>query len=112
VGDALRVALRRRGEAVEETHAFARIYDCTGLVRDVASGSLAVVRSLTDHGLARHDPLRLGLDVAEDCAVIDASGRPSDRIFAIGPLTRGALFEIEAVPDIRVQAALLAEALV
>lgn len=110
-GDGLRVALRPRGEAVEETRAFARVYDCTGVVRDVASGSLAAVRSLTDRGLARPDPLRLGLDVAADFAVIDATGRPSDRIFAIGPLTRGALFEIEAVPDIRLQAATLAATL-
>mgnify|MGYP007032599615 CR=1 FL=1 len=69
------------------------------------------VRSLTDRGLARPDPLRLGLDVTEDCAVIDAAGNPSAMIFAIGPLTRGALFEIEAVPDIRVQAAKLARTL-
>lgn len=106
--DGLLVTLRPRGETTVQTLAVARIYDCTGVVRDVASGSLAPVRSLTDRGLARPDPLRLGLDVAEDCAVLDAAGNPSGRVFAIGPLTRGALFEIEAVPDIRVQAAALA----
>ncbi len=110
-GDGLLVTLRLRGEAAAKTLAVARIYDCTGVVRDVASGSLAAVRSLTDRGLARPDPLRLGLDVAADCAVVDAAGNPSGAIFAIGPLTRGALFEIEAVPDIRVQAAKLAGAL-
>ncbi|WP_280173935.1 hypothetical protein [Devosia enhydra] len=31
--------------------------------------------------------------------------------FALGPLTRGTFFEIEAMPDIRVQASLLAERL-
>ncbi|WP_367929897.1 FAD/NAD(P)-binding protein [Aquamicrobium sp.] len=111
-GDGLRVTLRLRGAAAAKTLAVARIYDCTGVVRDVASGSLSAVRSLTDRGLARPDPLRLGLDVAEDCAVIDAAGNPSGRVFAIGPLTRGALFEIEAVPDIRVQAAKLARTLI
>lgn len=109
--DGLLVTLRLRGEAAARTLAVARVYDCTGVVRDLASGSLAVVRSLADRGLARPDPLRLGIDVAEDCAVIDAAGNPSGTIFAIGPLTRGALFEIEAVPDIRVQAAKLAGAL-
>ncbi|MCO5155971.1 MAG: FAD/NAD(P)-binding protein [Aquamicrobium sp.] len=110
--DGLLVTLRLRGAAAAQTLAVARIYDCTGVVRDVASGSLAAVRSLTDRGLARPDPLRLGLDVTEDCAVIDAAGNPSGRVFAIGPLTRGALFEIEAVPDIRVQAAKLARTLI
>ena len=102
------VAVRPRGNAEPETLAATRIYDCTGVVRDVAAGSLAAVRSLTDRGLARPDPLGLGLDVSGECAVIDAAGAASARIFAIGPLTRGALFEIEAVPDIRVQAERLA----
>lgn len=102
------VTMRRRGKSTAERLSVARIYDCTGIVRDVASGSLAAVRSLTGRGLARVDPLRLGLDVSADCAVIDADGHASDRIFALGPLTRGAFYEIEAVPDIRVQAARLA----
>lgn len=110
-GGGLLVTLRPRGETTARTLTVARIYDCTGVVRDMASGSLAPVRSLTDRGLARPDPLRLGLDVAGDCAVLDAAGNPSGRVFAIGPLTRGALFEIEAVPDIRVQAAELARRL-
>lgn len=86
----------------------ARIYDCTGIVKDVASGSIAIVRSLTDRGLARVDPLRIGLDVTTGCAVIDAAGNVSGKIYAMGPLTRGAFFEIDAIPDIRVQAAQLA----
>ena len=97
----------RRRSAVEEI-AVARVYDCTGIVKDLASGSIAVVRSMIDRGLARNEPLRVGLDVAADCAVIDASGKASDRIFAMGPLTRGTFFEIDAVPEIRVQAARLA----
>jgi uncharacterized NAD(P)/FAD-binding protein YdhS len=60
-------------------------------------------------GLARTDPLRIGLDVTTDCAIIDAAGRPAAKLFAAGPLTRGTFFEIDAVPDIRLQAARLAE---
>lgn len=88
-----------------------RIYDCTGLTKDVSAGSIAVVRSLTDRGLGRSDALKLGLDVTMDCAVINASGRPHDNLFAVGPLTRGTFFEIDAVPDIRTQSARLAETL-
>lgn len=107
-GEGFRVEILPRGSETIETVPAGRIYDCTGVVRDVASGGIAVVRSLTDRGLARPDPLRLGLDATPDGAVIDAAGGVSDRVFAIGPLTRGTLFEIEAVPDIRVQAATLA----
>jgi uncharacterized NAD(P)/FAD-binding protein YdhS len=34
-----------------------------------------------------------------------------DKLFALGPLTRGTFFEIDAVPEIREQAARLAERL-
>jgi uncharacterized NAD(P)/FAD-binding protein YdhS len=89
-----------------------RIYDCTGIVKDVSTGSITVLRSLTDRGYARPDPLRLGLDVTPGCAVIDAAGTASKRLFAVGSLTRGTFFEIDAIPDIRVQCARLARHLV
>ena len=59
-------------------------------------------------GKAKPDPLGIGLDVTGDCAVVDKSGHPSDRLFAVGPLTRGAFLEIDAVPDIRLQCRKLA----
>ena len=46
-----------------------------------------------------------------ECRTIDSSGSPSDRLLAVGPLTRGTFFEIEAIPDIRVQCAELAKRL-
>jgi uncharacterized NAD(P)/FAD-binding protein YdhS len=97
----------RHSQTIEELEA-ARIYECTGLVRDMAAGSNGVVRSLIDRGLARPDPLRLGLDVAPDCAVVNENGIASDKIYAVGPLTRGAFFEIDAIPDIRLQCANMA----
>ena len=53
--------------------------------------------------MARTDPLHISLDVTTDCALIDGDGLASQRLYAIGPLSRGTFFEIEAVPDIRVQ---------
>ena len=69
------------------------------------------MRSLIDRGLARPDPLRIGLDVTEGCAIVKGDGQPSERLYAIGPLTRGAFFEIDAIPDIRMQCAMLARSL-
>jgi uncharacterized NAD(P)/FAD-binding protein YdhS len=40
--------------------------------------------------------------------VVAADATPSSRLFAVGPLTRGQFFEIEAIPDIRRQCADLA----
>jgi uncharacterized NAD(P)/FAD-binding protein YdhS len=53
--------------------------------------------------MARTDPLNIGIDVDADCAVIDDRGVSSPRLFAIGPTSRAAFWEITAVPDIRLQ---------
>lgn len=86
----------------------ARLYDCTGIAKDVSAGSNPVVLQLIAEGVARPDPMRIGLDVTEGCALVDRHGKAHANLFAIGPLTRGAFFEIEAVPDIRAQCASLA----
>ncbi|HTV69264.1 MAG TPA: FAD/NAD(P)-binding protein [Rhizobiaceae bacterium] len=105
------VSVQRRQSGGVEKFEVSQIYDCTGIVKDVSKGSLQVIRSLIDRGFARPDPLRIGLDVTTNCAVIDANGKASDRLLAVGPLTRGTFFEIDAVPDIRTQCAWLARQL-
>ena len=67
-----------------------------------------LVNDLLSQGLVRPDPLRLGLDVAEDGAVIDAEGVASNLIYAVGPARKGRLWETTAVPEIRRQIAELA----
>jgi uncharacterized NAD(P)/FAD-binding protein YdhS len=66
------------------------------------------VRSLFGRGLARADPLRIGIETNADCAIVDRGGVASRRLFAVGPLTRAAFWEIIAIPDIRNQCAELA----
>ena len=70
-----------------------------------------LVAQLLAEGMARVDPLGIGLDVDDDCALIDAGGRASDRLFAVGPMSQAAFWEAIAVPDIRPQAAALARRL-
>ncbi|MFO7250713.1 MAG: FAD/NAD(P)-binding protein [Actinomycetes bacterium] len=82
------------------------IVNATGPGCDVAADPF--LAGLIAAGTARPDALRLGLDAAPDGAVLDAAGRPSDRLFALGPLLRGLHYETTAVPEIRAQAAALA----
>ena len=89
----------------------AHVVQCTGIGTDPFTSSNPLIRELVASGLGRADPLGLGLDVTTDCAVVDRQGRPSTQIFAVGPITRSALWEITAVPDIRNQCALLANRL-
>jgi uncharacterized NAD(P)/FAD-binding protein YdhS len=60
-------------------------------------------------GLVRPDPLRLGLDVSGTCALRDRGGAIAPNLFAVGPVTKGAFWEMTAVPDIRRQTEKLAE---
>ena len=60
-------------------------------------------------GLVRPAPLGLGVDCTAWGALIGAHGRPAPDLFAVGPMTRGALWEIIAVPEIRAQAEQVAE---
>ncbi|MBI1291892.1 NAD(P)-binding protein [bacterium] len=104
------VRLRRSGDRIALQDV--SVLDCTGIIRDPATGSNPLISSLITAGMARTDPLRIGLDVTPDCAIVNFRGEPSDRLFAIGPLTRGTFFEIDAVPEIREQCQRLAVGLV
>jgi uncharacterized NAD(P)/FAD-binding protein YdhS len=106
-----RAHYRRRGRSEIETIEVGAVIDCTGIVRDPRATANPAVRSLFDQGLARCDALRIGIEVAAECAIIGADGASSPRLFAIGPLTRAAFWEIIAIPDIRSQCAILADKL-
>jgi uncharacterized NAD(P)/FAD-binding protein YdhS len=88
----------------------ARIILCIG--PDGGSGwrDAPPVPALLRAGLARLDPLGLGLEALPDGSLLDAAGQPVPGLQAIGALTRNALWEITAVPEIRAQAAKAAKA--
>jgi uncharacterized NAD(P)/FAD-binding protein YdhS len=103
-----RVRYRRRGQSEIQSMQVGAIVDCTGIVKDPLASANLAVRSLFDRGLARVDPLHIGIDIGPDCAIVNRDGVPSRRLFAVGPLTRAAFWEIIAIPDIRNQCAALA----
>ncbi|WP_410216916.1 hypothetical protein [Paracoccus sp. (in: a-proteobacteria)] len=80
-----------------------RIIDCRGIRHDPERNAFPLVADLLARGRARIDPLRLGLDITPDYAIIDVTGQPNPRIRAIGPASRAAFWEITAIPDIREQ---------
>src|SRR4029077_11900360 len=88
---------RRRGQTGIENLEVGAVVDCTGIVKDPGATRNPAVRSLFDQGLARVDPLQIGLEVAPDCAIVSRKGLPSRRLFAIGPLTRASFWEIIAI---------------
>ncbi|MGI3898921.1 MAG: FAD/NAD(P)-binding protein [Janthinobacterium lividum] len=105
------VTVTRRGTGREVVLDAAAVFECRGRAGDVTLSENPFLLSLLRDGQAKPDALGLGLEVTEGCALIDAEGRVSDRLYATGPITAGTFWEIVAVPDIRAQAASLASAL-
>lgn len=107
----LSVTWRPRGqEAAVETRA-GRLINCTGPQGDLSRAGEPLLDELLGAGAARTDPLRLGLDVDAEGRLMTSDGRVQTRVYAMGPLLRGLLWESVAVPEIRVQADRLAERL-
>lgn len=105
------VAMRRRGYREAACLPFDRVVNCTGPVGDVRKARSPLLFDLLKRGVARPDSQGLGIEVDADCRVVAADGHPSPLISAIGPMSRGAFWEVTAVPDIRVQAGVVASRL-
>ena len=93
------------------TLSVARVFNCTGPQCDYARIDLPLVVRLRNAGLLTPDPLRLGVETADDGRLLGADGQPVDGLYTLGPLRRPALWESTAIPEIREQAAALARVL-
>ena len=102
--DGVEVDIAPRGGGRVETLLADRIVNCTGPTTAFARIGDPLVHALLRKGLAKPDRIGLGLEVTVDCAVVDASNKPHESLFATGPLTRGAFWEMLAVPELRRQA--------
>lgn len=109
--DAVEVVIRPRG--VDQPYEIEAevVLNCSGSESDYRQLGSPLIKSLLDQGLIRPDALRLGLEVARDGALIQQDGEPSNWLFSLGPPEKGMLWETTAVPEIRGQAAALAERL-
>jgi uncharacterized NAD(P)/FAD-binding protein YdhS len=96
------VDILRRGASEPERLSFAYAFNCTGPLHLIERTRDPLLRSLLDRREARPDHLGIGLDV-------DDHARAGERLWALGPLTKGRSWEIIAVPDIRDQAAAVAD---
>jgi uncharacterized NAD(P)/FAD-binding protein YdhS len=92
------IEFRRRGSRSPERRSFGYAFNCTGPLHSIERTRDPLLRSLIDSGAVRSDRLGIGLEV-------DECSRAGERIWALGPLTKGRYWEIVAVPDIREQAA-------
>jgi uncharacterized NAD(P)/FAD-binding protein YdhS len=85
------------------------LVNATGMAADISASESPLLQDLFETGLARPDPLRLGVDATAEGALVSAAGTPSEVVYALGPPLRGVWYETTAIPEIRQQAADLAE---
>jgi uncharacterized NAD(P)/FAD-binding protein YdhS len=104
-GGGVHAAWSPRGGGALIERDFAVAVNCTGPRADLAACGEPLIETLMADGLIRADDCALGLDVDSRSRAIGRDGEPSPTLFAIGPIARGRLFEVTSVPDIRIQAA-------
>jgi len=83
------------------------VINCTGPDYNPRATRNPLIADLLSKGFARPDPLHLGLDTDDDDCVLGANGNPQENLYAVGPVARGRLWEVTAIPEIRAQAAVL-----
>ncbi len=80
------------------------VINCTGPQARMSKTESPLLQNMLQSGLIRTDPLDMGIEVDEDFRVVGAKGKASSRVYAIGPLLKGSLWETTAVPELRGQA--------
>lgn len=105
------IVLRRRGKINDEALAARHLIDCRGHGATGGTAGNPLLARLISEGVARRGTAGLGIDVDCNSALIAQDGEQQRRVFAAGPPTIGAFWEIIAIPDIRKQAQELAERL-
>ena len=96
------VTLRRRG-AGNEHLATDWLLNCSGPEERYDRGLDPLIGALLASGQARRGALGLGLDVDPDCQLRDIAGIAQPGLYAVGPATRGAFWEVTAASNIRTQ---------
>jgi uncharacterized NAD(P)/FAD-binding protein YdhS len=77
------------------------VINSSGPQFDISRIEQPLVKSALEQGLARPDPLGLGLEVTSDFELVGAEGKSVPGLMALGPLARGDCWELTAVPELR-----------
>ena len=105
----VRLVVRPRGsDRLIESDA-AWVINCTGPMPSNSAESNPVIGSLLVHGWLLSDELSLGIETSPEGHALDADGRTVSDLFVVGTLRKPSLWESTAVPELRGQAATVAE---
>lgn len=97
---AVELQLRAIGARQSVVQRFSHVVRCTGPALELDLPRSPLMAALIRDGRARHDCARLGIATGLHGQLIEASGRPSERLFALGQLCRASRWETTSVPEI------------
>ena len=103
--EGVEVVWRPRGAQAVRRLNVGAVINCRGLPGDIAASPDPLLSRLLSRGLIRPDPNRLGAEVDQGSRLVGRDGQAWSNLYAVGPITRGAVWEMSSVPDIRIQAA-------
>ncbi len=107
----LKVHYIPRGGGKSQAITAGRVINCTGPETDYRMIEQPLVKNLLGRGLIRPGPAMIGMDALPGGAVLSRDGSASDILFTLGSTMKGVMWEVVAVPEIRVQAEELASRL-
>jgi uncharacterized NAD(P)/FAD-binding protein YdhS len=103
------ITIRERGSERLHASRAAWVINCTGPSPANDARSNPVIGSLLVHGWLCSDELSLGIETGARGNAVDASGDEVGDLFVVGTLRKPSFWESTAVPELRNQAAAVAE---
>ncbi len=103
--------IRERGKEKIQVEQYDYVIRATGLDTDLLRTTHPLASHLREAGLIDADAQGLGINVTDDLEALDQHGNRIPDLYCIGPLLRGHLWEITAVPELRAAAKTLSQRL-
>ncbi len=107
----LEIHYARRGETQRRVEKARLLVNCVGPETDYDRVDSPLIKNLISSGLIQSDAVHLGIEVHPNGAIVHRGGTVSDFLYTLGPPMKGILWEVIAVPEIRLQAEQLARLL-
>ncbi|MGL5889450.1 MAG: FAD/NAD(P)-binding protein [Bacteroidia bacterium] len=107
-GSKINVSWMPRGTDKLQTITAAKVINCTGPSSKWFTEGNTLVKQMAADSCIAYDRSGLGLNALPTGELLNAKGETQTNLFAVGPMIRGVLWEITAIPEIRAQVTALA----
>jgi uncharacterized NAD(P)/FAD-binding protein YdhS len=91
-------------QKIELTCQFTQVINCTGPETKIEKSGNELLLQLKQGGFIVQDDLQLGIEVNDSYQIINSQNQVDEKMFAIGGLLKGKLWESTAINELRVQA--------